>query len=153
MCHSQSSRGIARLAMGYFRPDCNTIWIRLACHERIWWMEARPKPDSYNNHFHELMLGCESWKSYPRNVDTMVDILNNVPADGAPSLITHETFSCRVWVKDALHALNKNSIVRLSQPIQQIEEELLDDAGMNRSAVERKMYQALVLNDARFFTV
>jgi hypothetical protein len=40
-------------------------------------------------------------------------VLHAVPANGSASLRTGETFTCRIWTKDALVALHNNRILTL----------------------------------------
>ncbi|KAH7370214.1 hypothetical protein BKA65DRAFT_349294, partial [Rhexocercosporidium sp. MPI-PUGE-AT-0058] len=51
---------------------------------------------------------------------TLDQVLRAVPANGSASLRTGETFTRRIWMKDALMALQNNRIVTLSADIGEI---------------------------------
>jgi hypothetical protein len=49
-------------------------------------------------------------------IEECVNVLNIVPV-GSPSRWTQEPFTCRIWVKDALFALNQAGIIILSMDV------------------------------------
>ncbi|MCJ1257496.1 hypothetical protein MMC24_005322 [Lignoscripta atroalba] len=49
--------------------------------------------------------------------DACFNALNSVPAAGQPSVNTQERFCCRIWVKDALQALDNNRVIALTMGI------------------------------------
>ncbi|KAF2425515.1 hypothetical protein EJ08DRAFT_594316 [Tothia fuscella] len=86
------------------------------------------------------------------NWETFKQTLASVPANGQPSPNTNEEFTCRVWVKDALHALHLAGVIRLLKSIAEIELEALDKAEANRLAVERGRNSARVINQTGYST-
>ncbi|PVI06281.1 hypothetical protein DM02DRAFT_667541 [Periconia macrospinosa] len=71
--------------------------------------------------------------------NTLEEILRKVPANGLPSSNTQEIFTCRVWVKDALFALDVGGVIRLAKSVEDIEKAAIEKAESNRDAIEREM--------------
>lgn len=78
------------------------------------------------------------------------DTLKEVAASGHPSPNTGEAFSCRVWLKDALTALNNVDIIHLTKDVREIEQVVVEMAEANRSAVERGSGGAVIWNATNF---
>jgi hypothetical protein len=49
-------------------------------------------------------------------IEECVNVLDSIPV-GYPSRWTQELFTCRIWVKDALFALNQAGIIILSMDV------------------------------------
>ena len=73
--------------------------------------------------------------------------LNNVPADGNPSRITGESFTCRTWTEDGLRALNAAGIIRLDASIADIEKWAVTVAKRHRRNIELGTRPAKVVNE------
>ncbi len=43
----------------------------------------------------------------------VTDVIKSIPADGNPSRRTGEVFTCRIWVKDVLVALDESGEIKL----------------------------------------
>ncbi|EGD95797.1 hypothetical protein TESG_03263 [Trichophyton tonsurans CBS 112818] len=102
--------------------------------ERGWKLDQRPSknvPYSLS-----LVLAHKIGAVNNTNWQTCIDTLNGIPAGPHPSPNTGETFSCRIWVKDAIIALEKNGIITLNKSIARIEEALLDAAAGYKDDVE-----------------
>jgi len=84
--------------------------------------------------------------------DVFRTTLGSVPGSGQPSPNTQETFTCRVWVKDALVALHKAGVIQLTKAISTIEQMAVQRAESNRSAVEQGTGGAMVWNATGFST-
>jgi len=84
------------------------------------------------------------------NWEKFNNTLAAVPSQGQPSAITEEAFTCRVWTKDALHALHTAKIIKLLKSIADIEKEAITAAEANRSAVETGSNSARVVNDTGY---
>lgn len=84
--------------------------------------------------------------------DTFKDTLGGVSASGEPPPNTQEVFTCVVWVKDALHALDKAGVIRLTKSISEIQEFAVQQAELNRKAVEQGTGSAMVWNNTGFST-
>jgi hypothetical protein len=78
--------------------------------------------------------------------------LESVPASGEPSVNTGEAFSCTVWVKDALLALQKAGVITLVKDIETINEEAIAAGEDNRSNIELGTGPPMVLNNTGFST-
>ena len=78
--------------------------------------------------------------------DILKTTLGLVPANGQPSPNTHEVFTCRVWVKDALLALHNARVARLTTSIEEIERKAIQKAESHRERVEQGTDKAMVLN-------
>jgi hypothetical protein len=57
-------------------------------------------------------------------MDALDRVLRAVPADGSASLRTGDVFNCRVWVKDALVALQNHRIIDLASSIGMFQREI-----------------------------
>ncbi|KAI5777812.1 hypothetical protein EDC01DRAFT_635480 [Geopyxis carbonaria] len=77
-------------------------------------------------------------------------VLGAVPTSGEPSPNTNEAFGCRVWVKDALVALDKAGVVRLTKSVQEIEEAACRRADGLRNSF--KFRDEMVWNDTGFYS-
>jgi len=84
--------------------------------------------------------------------NTLKTTLGQVPASGQPSPNTHEAFTCRVWVKDALLALHNAGVIRLTKAIATIEEKAVEQAESRRVGVEQGTHGAMVWNNTGFST-
>ncbi|KAJ4249765.1 hypothetical protein NW762_012107 [Fusarium torreyae] len=60
------------------------------------------------------------------NYSLAEEIVQKVPADGSPSWRTGESFTCRIWVKDALVELHENGLTRLPVDIDTIESKTIE---------------------------
>lgn len=87
-----------------------------------------------------------------QNLSTFATTLNAVPAAGVASVNTGEAFTCRVWVKDALHALHMARVIQLLKSLQEIEEEALVLAETMRTSIEQGTRSALVVNETGYST-
>lgn len=83
----------------------------------------------------------DMWTACQRTLDA-------VPADGVPSPNTGEKFSCRVWVQDALLALETEGIVNIGgmENFERIERRLVELGEGNREAVETGVGPAQIWN-------
>ena len=114
-----------------------------------WSLENRTTsgvPDSMS-----LCLCCKVGSIANQNLSIFNDILRSVSANGNPSPNTQETFSCRVWVKDALSALDNAGLISLRMDTSAIERDAIKEAEANRRTVERSTDGALVWNENGFF--
>lgn len=94
----------------------------------------------------ELCLAIKIGSITSTNFTTLKSVLKDVPANGTPSTHTKEAFTCRVWVKDALIALQNAKLVQLPSSIEEIEQSAIEAAEKNRENVEQKPYSAVVIN-------
>jgi hypothetical protein len=56
----------------------------------------------------------------PLSFARMEDTFRNVPADGRSSERTGEVLTCRVWIKDALMALQSDGLAVLEESVGEI---------------------------------
>ncbi|KAL9115225.1 MAG: hypothetical protein Q9227_001019 [Pyrenula ochraceoflavens] len=87
-----------------------------------------------------------------QNWDEFKATLGNVPGTGQPSLNTQEAFTCRIWVKDALVALQNAGFICLTKPIDAIEQAAVKEGEDHRTHVELGEDGAYVWNDTGFFS-
>lgn len=59
----------------------------------------------------------------------------------------HETITCRVWIKEALFALNEEGYIKLTGTVDQIEQEAKSKAMVNRN-VHRKTVEKSILTQS-----
>lgn len=83
----------------------------------------------------------------PSNSQACQDVLDSVVADGTPSPNTGEEFSCRIWAKDAVIALEKNKIITLGKTLSALEKDVFDMASDHKDTVEVGDEEARVVND------
>ncbi|EHK97843.1 hypothetical protein M7I_6340 [Glarea lozoyensis 74030] len=81
--------------------------------------------------------------SSPDQVD---QVLRSVPADGSPSLRTGEAFTCRIWLKDAIMALDKNQLLKLAAHIDDIEKKAFAAATRLEPAIEEGLIKAKIVS-------
>ncbi|KAH7240721.1 uncharacterized protein BKA55DRAFT_575654 [Fusarium redolens] len=74
-------------------------------------------------------------------------VVQSVPADGEPSQRTGETFTCRIWVKDALVKLHDSAAIFLPNDIYTIETQAISYAEEYAADSEQGKGTAVV-NDA-----
>jgi hypothetical protein len=102
---------------------------------------------------HTSMSLCLAFKiGAVTDVQAFGQVLVSVPSSGQPSANTGEAFTCRVWVKDALHALHAAGIIKLEKSIDEIESEALTIAEGHRMLVEQGQSSALVINKTGYST-
>lgn len=94
-----------------------------------------------------LLLAHKIGSVSESDLQPCVDVLNGVPGDGRPSPNTDEKFDCRIWVKDAIIALEKNKIITLKEPLSSIETYLVNTARHYKPGVETGLRTAEVEND------
>lgn len=87
-----------------------------------------------------------------QNWATLHSTLGQVPGSGQPSLNTHEEFTCRVWVKDALLALHHAHVIHLTGTIADIEQDAIQYGESNRTPIEKGSGDALVVDETDFST-
>ncbi|PWY80247.1 hypothetical protein BO94DRAFT_537125 [Aspergillus sclerotioniger CBS 115572] len=122
---------------------------------RIWHATDReggwkldPKPSANVPYSMSLVLAYRIGSIDQSTWETCTNILNGVAADGKPSPNTGEAFSCRVWVKDAIIALQNNRIIELKHTISELEAILVTYATDNLVAVEKRRFAARVENSS-----
>ncbi|KAI5777816.1 hypothetical protein EDC01DRAFT_390457 [Geopyxis carbonaria] len=115
-----------------------------------WFLEANATPSIPNPM--SLCLVFKTGAVDATNFDKLKTEVENVPASGEPSPYTGEAFSCRVWVKDALAALDAAGLIGLERSTTEVEEAAVAKAEANREAVELGTGGAVVWNDAGFST-
>ncbi|KAM5470320.1 hypothetical protein MferCBS49748_002493 [Microsporum ferrugineum] len=98
-----------------------------------WMLDQRPS----NNVPYSLSL--VNWQACK-------DILSGIAAGPHPSPNTGEQFDCRIWVKDAIIALEKNGIIALDKGVSGIEDDLLVRANDLKPHVEYGSRPAKVEN-------
>lgn len=93
---------------------------------RVW--QALPRNDngawelSYQPNARRLLGSASLYLVYKISsipvdrIEECVDVLGSVPV-GTPSRWTQEPFTCRIWVKDALVALNEAGVIVLSMDV------------------------------------
>lgn len=84
--------------------------------------------------------------------DTLKATMEGVPGTGVSSFHTQEVFDCRVWVKDALVALQDAGIINLTVDTSTIEQDAFDKAYQNRERVEQAPNQAKIVNTTGYST-
>ncbi|KAJ5951933.1 uncharacterized protein N7479_010346 [Penicillium vulpinum] len=106
------------------------------------------KPNSSNKvpFSMSLILAYKISSISPSTFGACKGILDVVPYDYSHSPNTGEPFSCRVWVKDAIIALQKKGIIVLPQEISLIEVELVKRASLHKLSVEQGRKSAQVEN-------
>ncbi|PYH95641.1 hypothetical protein BO71DRAFT_199916 [Aspergillus ellipticus CBS 707.79] len=144
-----SSRGaLPGFRWGIFIPTATPIgqvW-HATNREGGWKLDPKTSP---NVPFSlSLLLAKKIGAVNQSNWQTCVDILDGIPADGRPSPNTGEVFSCRVWVKDAIIALQNNGIITLGKALSELEDILLEGASDNKVGVERGRSRARVENSS-----
>jgi hypothetical protein len=80
----------------------------------------------------------EVGRVHPSAFDDCRRILDGVPASGNPSPNTGETFTCRVWVKDAMYALNQARMVRLPKSVKDVEQDIVKLANDRMAMINRQ---------------
>lgn len=93
-----------------------------------------------------LVLAYKIGSVNQSTLQTCMNVLNGVAANGRPSPNTGEEFSCQVWVKDAIIALHNNHIIVLREAISSIEAKLMNRANAHKSKVEGGQSPARVEN-------
>ncbi|OQD76650.1 hypothetical protein PENDEC_c004G02113 [Penicillium decumbens] len=93
-----------------------------------------------------LVLAYKIGSISPRAWEACKNVLDAVPYDYTHSPNFSEPLSCRVWVKDALVALQENRIIALPQDLSLIERELVERANLRKEDVEQGRAPADVVN-------
>lgn len=94
-----------------------------------------------------LCLAAKIGKIDSSACETLKKALEPVPGDGQPSQRNQEEFSCRVYVQDAIHALQTANVISLTKSIEEMVVVLDRNAEKSRLAVECCTGCALVDND------
>lgn len=115
-----------------------------------WELEAKESKDVPTSL--DLCLSLKFGTVNSSNWNLVQDTLNANPADGQPSSNTNEQFTCRVWVKDALYALQNAGIIHLVKPIDVIETQAIEYGEGHRRAIELGTSSVLVINTTCYST-
>ncbi|KAF7122518.1 hypothetical protein CNMCM5793_000543 [Aspergillus hiratsukae] len=94
-----------------------------------WRFEARPSKNIM--HSQRLLVALKIGVLDPALHQALLDRLGQIPI--AHSTRFHENITCRVWLKEALFALDDEGYIKLTQGVNDIEEEAKNFAMRNKS--------------------